>query len=219
MENILQKIKLDSFKHLCLLHIPSDLESQFKQYSTVECTQNHDALFCFTTSNQAFFENLESLVKSDLLSDKGTLFIAYPKKGNKKYSSYVHRDEIFPKVAMDDDGFIYNSFYRFNRMLGFNDEFTLLEIKKELNFKPSSKVSMQGKNYLQFIPMVEAYLEKDENALRIYQSLTPGYKKDWAVYMYSTQNEITRLKRYEECIKILNLGFKNMTLYRQSLKK
>lgn len=219
MENILSKLKIDSFKNLACVDIPEDLKIEFKDYKSVSLTKDHDAVIVFSTSNEDFFKTLEKLVKEDIIVDKGLLFILYPKKGNKRYPSYVHRDEIFPKVQMDDEGFIYKTAYKFNRMLGFNDEFTLLEIKKILNYKAKNQVSKQGSDYLKFIPDVEKYLEKDAEALKIYQALSPGYRKDWAVYIFSTQNESTRNKHFEECETLLKQGHKNMTLYRQSLKK
>ena len=219
MENILEKLKLNSFSSIAVQNIPDNLQDEFKAFNQVNITKNHDAAFIFTFSNEEFFNTLKKIVKEDILNDKGSLFICYPKKGNKKYPSFVHRDEIFPKVEMDDEGFMHQSDYKFNRMLGYNDEFTLLEIKKILNYKPKKTVSKQGSDYLQYIPDVEKYLEKDQEALTIYQKLAPGYRKDWAVYIFSTQNESTRAKHFEECVTLLKQGHKNMTLYRQSLKK
>lgn len=219
MEKILEKLKVSSFNRLALVSIPDDLKPDFKEYKSTNLSDNHDAVFIFTFSNEEFFKTLKELVDKDILSDGGSLFICYPKKGNKKYPSFVHRDEIFPKVEMDDEGFMYKSAYKFNRMLGYNDEFTLLEVKKILNYKPKNTVSKQGSDYLQYIPEVENYLEKDQVAYDFYQSLSPGYRKDWAVYIFSTKNADTKAKHFEECLNLLKQGHKNMTLYRQSLKK
>jgi hypothetical protein len=178
----------------------------------------HDALVTFTTSNAEFFTTLERLVKEDRCEEGGLLLIAYPKKGNPMYPEYVHRDEIFPKVKMDADGYIYDSPYRFNRMLGFDECFTLLEIKRVAKRKPA-KPSHVGSDYLKYIPEVEVMLKDDPDVLATYQSLSPSYRKDWAVYLFTTANDITRAKRFEELKSVIRAGFKNMTLYRQAQKK
>ncbi len=39
-----------------------------------------------------------SVIQQQLLNKNGVLFVAYPKKGNKVYQTFVHRDEIFPTL-------------------------------------------------------------------------------------------------------------------------
>ncbi len=219
MEKILEKLKIDQFKNCAFLMIPDDLKEDFKNYNQEPLSRDHDAIFAFSTSHSEFFTNLKELVDKDLLLDGGSLFICYPKKGNKIYPDFVHRDEIFAKVEMDDDGFIYHSKYRFNRMLGYNDQFTLLEIKKELNYKAKNTVSTRKEDYIHLIPEVEKLIEKNASALAFYKTLSPGYRKDWAVHIFSAKTDETKNKRIEETIHLLNQGFKNMTLYRQSKNK
>ena len=62
-------------------------------------------------------------------------------------------------------------------------------------------------------------LVKDPDVLSIYKALSPSYRKDWAVYLFTTSDESTRTKRFEELKSVLRAGYKNMTLYRQALKK
>jgi hypothetical protein len=219
MSAIIDKFKLNSYKALPILNLPEYLNEELKSITPAPLLTKQEAVLVFTTSNADFFQQLESLVKQDVLEDKGVLLICYPKKGNPRYPSTVHRDEIFVKVGMNNDGFIYGSSYMFNRMLAFDETFTLLEVKKLLNFKPGSRPSQSGADFIKYIPDIEGLLKDEPLALRFYQGLTPGYRKDWAVHVFSTENPDTRNKRISEMIKLLKEGHKNMTLYRQSLKK
>lgn len=216
---VLEKLKIDRFTRLATQNIPDYLKDELASLGSLKPTQDHDAILAFTTSNDDFFSTLESMVTQDPLIDQGVLLLCYPKKGNPTYPSHVHRDEIFPKVKMDDDGFVYGSSYKFNRMLAFDDNFTILEIKKVEHFKLSNKPSVRGSDFVHHIPDVKELLKSDVRALAFYNTLSPGYQKDWAVYIFSTATEATRLKRIEETKKLLAEGHKNMTLYRQSLKK
>jgi len=220
MSLIIQKFKLDTYKELPIVNMPAYLQSELDVLGSHPRQEQQEALLVFTTTNEEFFLTLRSLVKEDPIKDKGVLLLCYPKKGNPMYPSFVHRDEIFPKVDMDEDGFMFKSAYKFNRMLAFDDVFTLLEVKKIDSKKvPNARPSQMGSDYIHHIPEVEVFLKDEPKALAFFQSLAPGYRKDWAVYLFSTENLETRNKRVHEMIRILNDGHKNMTLYRQSLKK
>jgi hypothetical protein len=220
MSQIIEKFKLDTFKDLPILNMPAYLQSELEILGSNPLKDKQEALLVFTTTNEEFFSTLRSLIKQDPILDKGVLFLCYPKKGNPKYPSYVHRDEIFPKVEMDDDGFMFKSAYKFNRMLAFDEVFTLLEVKKIDSKKgANARPSHMGSDYIHHIPEVEGFLKDEPKVLAFFQSLAPGYRKDWAVYLFSTENQDTRNKRILEMIRLLKEGHKNMTLYRQSLKK
>ena len=71
-------------------------------------------------------------------------------------------------------------------------------------------------DYIAFIPNVEKDLEDTPELLSFYRSLTPGYRKDWARYVYSAKQEETVTKRRGEMKMILQAGYKTRELYRQS---
>jgi len=219
MLDLIKKLKLIDYKGLPILNCPEDLKSYFTGCDLGPLKEKQAVVVVFTLSHDEFFKALEELVTLDPIEDKGRLLICYPKKGNPHYPSYVHRDEIFVKVRMNQEGFIYESPYMINRMLGFDENFTLLEIKKDQHFKPNLRPSYQGSDYIHHIPEVEVLLINEPVALKFYQELAPGYRKDWAVYLFSTQNIETRQRRVQAMIRLLNQGYKNMTLYRQSQKQ
>ncbi|MNC75255.1 hypothetical protein D3C75_1267570 [compost metagenome] len=70
-------------------------------------------------------------------------------------------------------------------------------------------------DYTSMIPAVEKELQDSPEALALYQSLTPGYRKDWARYVYSAVQEETRAKRLGEMKKILGEGYKSIDIYRR----
>ena len=68
-------------------------------------------------------------------------------------------------------------------------------------------------DYIELIPSVEIDLQDTPDLLAFYQSLTPGYRKDWARYVYSAKQEATKTKRREEMKMILRGGFKSRDSY------
>ena len=64
---------------------------------------------------------------------------------------------------------------------------------------------------------VEALLANHPNELKFYQSLTPGYQKDWARNLFCKTRK-TREKRLEKMIEILSQGYKTIELFRKKKK-
>ncbi len=73
-------------------------------------------------------------------------------------------------------------------------------------------------DYADRIKDVEALLANHPNELKFYQSLTPGYQKDWARNLFSVKQEKTREKRLEKMIEILSQGYKTIELFRKKKK-
>ncbi|WP_400243567.1 YdeI/OmpD-associated family protein [Niallia sp. JL1B1071] len=101
------------------------------------------------------------------------------------------------------------------------DIFTVIGLKEEEKNKEetvSSKASQRVDDYIEKIPDVENDLTDSPELLAFYQSLTPGYRKDWARYVYSAKQEGTRVKRKEEMKVILASGYKSRDIYRREMK-
>lgn len=79
----------------------------------------------------------------------------------------------------------------------------------------SSQASQRVDDYISLVPSVEQDLEDTPELLALYQTLTAGYRKDWARYVYSAKQEETRAKRREEMKMILGAGYKSRELYRK----
>lgn len=162
---------------------------------------------------------MKLIIEKNYLDNKGYLYLAYPKKDNKVYSTYIHRDDLLSGLGADEEGYVLNSNIKFSRMVALDDIFTVVGLKEDSKAKKgtSTKASQCVDDYIDLIPQIEKDLEDAPELLAFYQSLTPGYKKDWARYVYSAKQEATKAKRRDEMKQILGEGYKSRDLYR--LKK
>ncbi|RTR27819.1 hypothetical protein EKG37_18175 [Robertmurraya yapensis] len=214
---IIDKLKLTKYKNLVVLNHPSDYDV-FAGYKTT-LSGEHDAIFIFVETLEEMVKHTQKIIKEQPLLEKGYLFFAYPKKGNKRYESFVHRDDIFPAMKVGEDGYVANSDLKFSRMVSMDDVFTVVGLKQEKRkAQKSSAASQCVADYEDNVKDVEALLENYPNELRFYKELTPGYQKDWARYIFSAKQEATREKRQAQMVEILSQGYKSIELYRQKKK-
>jgi len=215
--SIVDKLKLDKYTNMAVINQPSDYDV-FIGYPT-ELTKEHDAIFIFIETLDEMVAHTQQIIKEQLLLEKGYLFFAYPKKGNKRYSSYVHRDDIFPAMGVGEDGYIGNSDIKFGRMVSMDDVYTVVGLKREKKkVKKTLAASQCVADYEDNVTDVEALLADAPSELAFFQSLTPGYKRGWARYIFSTKQQQTRDKRRGEMVEILSQGFKSIDLYKQQKK-
>lgn len=108
---IINKLKLDKYKNMAVLNQPADYDL-FNGYKT-ELTGAHDAIFVFAETIDEMVGKTERIIREHQLLENRYLFFAYPKKGNKRYKTFVHRDEIFPALKVSEDGYVDNSDLKF----------------------------------------------------------------------------------------------------------
>ncbi|WP_208588612.1 YdeI/OmpD-associated family protein [Gracilibacillus suaedae] len=214
---IINKLNLTKYKNIAVLNQPSDYDL-FDDYQT-ELTGDHDAIFIFVETIDEMTSHTQRIIKEEALVEKGYLFFAYPKKGNKRYDTYIHRDDIFPSLKVGEDGYVENSDLKFSRMVSMDDIFTVVGIKREKkNTNKSSKASQSVADYEDNVKDVEEILSDYPNELKFYQNLTPGYQRDWARYIFSAKQQKTREKRQAQMVDILSQGYKSVDLFRQKKK-
>lgn len=221
-KSIVEKLNLMNYSTKAVVNRPTkEYLSEIPESQKQLPTKSVDLLFIFVETMGEFKQVVSEVIEKQLLNKNGVLFVAYPKKGNKKYSTFVHRDEIFPALQVDDsDGYVANSTLKFNRMVSLDETFTVTGMKNiERKAKTKASSSARVDDYIQFIPEIEAFIEQHKEAKMLFDQLTPGYKKDWARYVYSAKQEVTQEKRKNEMIDILTKGFKSKELYRQYLAK
>ncbi|MDR0299905.1 MAG: YdeI/OmpD-associated family protein [Streptococcaceae bacterium] len=224
MKTITEKLNLNKFTKKLVVARPSeDYLTDFEDFDEKPNSndKSYDLIFAFVESKEDFLKKFSE--NRDRLAIDGLFYIAYPKKGNKKFESYVHRDELFSLLQADSEtGFIKDSSLKFNRMVALDDIYTVIGIKnaeKELKkAKKSSKVSGRVADYVEKLPDLRAILAKEKLALEFFENLTPGYQKDWARYIYSAKTEATQQKRTAEMFAAFANGFKFADAYKQSLK-
>lgn len=216
--SIVDKLKLSNYENMAVLHKPEGYEF-FDEHSN-SLSEKHDALFIFVKTIEEMAENLNYVVANDdVLKQKGYVFFAYPKKGNKKYETYIHRDDMFPALNVGEDGYVKNSDIKFSRMVSMDDVFTVVGMKKEKKKAPKTAPSSQCvADYEEKVKDVEELLAEHPTELAFFRNLTPGYQRDWARQIFSAKRQATRDKRAKQMIEILSEGYKTVDLYRSKKK-
>ncbi|MHA6260943.1 YdeI/OmpD-associated family protein [Sporosarcina sp. CAU 1771] len=214
---IFDKLKLNKYSKMAVLNEPIEYDL-FNGYKT-SLSKEHDAIFIFVETVAEMVMYAKQIINEEHLLEKGYLFIAYPKKGNKKYETFVHRDEIFPTMKVADDGYVENSDLKFSRMVSMDDVFTVVGLKREKKKARKSVAASQCvADYEDNVKDVEKLLADLPNVLTFYQELTPGYRRDWARFIFSAKQQKTREKRSAQMIDTLSQGYKSLELYRQGKK-
>ena len=218
-KTIVEKLKLLKYDQVAVLNKPegTDYLAELTGYDT-SLKRKYDLIFAFVLDMASLRELVDRVIEHQHLKSNGYLFAAYPKKGNKVYPTFIHRDDLLSGLGSDENGYVGTSDIKFARMVGLDDVFTVVGLKEDAKGKDklSTKPSQSVDDYISFIPHVEQDLADAPELLANYQSLTQGYRKDWARYIYSAKQEATRAKRREEMKMILQAGYKSRELYRQS---
>ncbi|MEH6890912.1 YdeI/OmpD-associated family protein [Bacillus sp. JJ864] len=215
---IIDKLKLTKFKNMAVINQPSDYNIFTEQKTTP--SKEHDAIFIFVETLDEMVTHTQSILNNEqVLLEKGYIFFAYPKKGNKRYETFIHRDEMFPALNVGEDGYIGSSDIKFARMVSMDDVFTVVGLKREKKkAKKTAAASQCVADYENNVKDVEALLADHPNELKFYQSLTPGYQKDWARHIFSAKQQQTRDKRCQQMVDILSQGYKTLDLFRRGKK-
>ncbi|MEK3934458.1 YdeI/OmpD-associated family protein [Sporosarcina sp. FSL W7-1349] len=218
-KTIVEKLNLTKYNQAAVLHAPenTDYFQGWDDYDTKLVNKSYDLIFAFVVDLDSLRTLVNEVIENQSLHPKGYLYIAYPKKGNTVYPTYIHRDELLSGMGADEEGYVRSSTLKFSRMVGLDDVFTVVGLKEDskgIN-KPSTKPSQCVDDYIEFIPEIENDLQEVPDLLAFYQALTPGYRKDWARYVYSAKQEATKTKRRDEMKMILRAGYKSRDLYRR----
>lgn len=215
--SIIDKLKLHKYNSMAVINQPNDYGVFTESNQALQ--QEHDAIFIFVETLDEMITYTNQILEQQLLLPKGYLFFAYPKKGNKRYTTSIHRDEIFPAMKVDEEGYVSGSDLKFARMVSMDDVFTVIGLKREKQKeKKSASSSQRVADYAENVKDIEALLAAFPEVLSFYRSLTPGYQKDWARYLFSAKQQKTRDKRKQQMLDILSQGYKSIDLYRQQKK-
>jgi hypothetical protein len=223
-KTIVDKLNLNKYGRKAVLHMPegADALAGLDEHEIELESGKYDLIFAYVFDMPQLQALVREVIDRQLLASGGYLFTAYPKKGNKAYPTYIHRDGLFAGVGADADGYVGTSSLKFSRMVGLDDVFTVVGFKEEAKATAKTKTNVSSSpsqrvdDYVAMIPNVEQDLQDTPELLAFYRSLTPGYRKDWARYVYGVVQEGTRAKRREEMKLIMSEGFKSAELYRAS---
>ncbi|MBZ5750089.1 YdeI/OmpD-associated family protein [Metabacillus rhizolycopersici] len=219
VKTIVEKLSLQKYENVAVLHLPegSDYLVELTNYDTELTGSNYDLIFAFVLDMESLKALVNKVIEKNYLNENGYIFLAYPKKGNKQYSTFIHRDDLLDGLGADENGYIGTSSVKFARMVGLDNVFTVVGLKEDARNKNrlSTKASQCVDDYIAMTPDVEKDLQDTPDLLTFYQSLTSGYRKDWARYVYSAKQEATKEKRRKEMKMILSEGYKSRDLYRR----
>ena len=209
-EGLAKKLRLSLEEELIVLHCPD--QSYFTDFNVSETlpTTPTARIILFVETIEEMKKEIRIIHEQNHLALEGRLLVCYPKKGNKKIATFVHRDEIFPALHVNEAGFIEGTDFKFNQMVKLDETYTILGIKRTKEQKQKQKTSHSVQDYVAYIPTLVQRLEQetDTTVLNFYTSLTPGYQKGWARYIYSAKREATQEKRYSEMVTLLQRGVK-----------
>ncbi len=182
--------------------------------------ESFDLVFQFV----ADLDDLERAVRGasdqDLIADGGYLYLAYPKKGNKAKLRHINRDDIADRFGLDHgDGFVTGTRLKFSKMVSLDETYTVAGLRhfKSPDYK-APKPACSTDDYAGRIPELREALSAIPEILALFDRLTPGYRKDWARYVYSAKTGATTEKRLAEMACILSEGYKSKDLHRQRKK-
>ena len=136
----------------------------------------------------------------DLISENGQFYLIYPKMKNKLGHTPIHRDSIFQFLQVnEDDGYVKGTYYKFNRMLALDENYTLVAVKylPKSKAKTSNRPSARVRDYIDRIKDLEDFLAKKPKELELFKSLTPGSQRDWVSHVYSAKKKETQQKRLD----------------------
>ncbi|MBP1043067.1 YdeI/OmpD-associated family protein [Vagococcus sp. BWB3-3] len=100
-------------------------------------------------------------------------------------------------------------------MVKLDETFTIIGLK----FTPIRKkiaTSQKVADYTSFVSHLQQQLQAEPTLLTLFETLAPGYQRNWARYVFSAKQQATQTKRFEEMKKILALGYKSKELYLQA---
>ncbi|MDQ0268478.1 YdeI/OmpD-associated family protein [Cytobacillus purgationiresistens] len=215
---IIDKLNLNKYTNMVIINQPSDYEVFTEQITSF--SEDHDAIFFFVETIDEMVDQTNFILNNEqLLIEKGYLFFAYPKKGNTRYDTFIHRDELFPAMQVGEDGYVGGSDIKFARMVSMDDVFTVVGLKREKKkVKQSSAASQCVADYEDNVKDIEVILADHPTELNFFKNLTPGYQKDWARYIFSAKQKQTRDKRHQQMVDILSQQYKSIDLFRRKKK-
>ncbi|EAD3867690.1 hypothetical protein AFS03_05855 [Listeria monocytogenes] len=221
-KTIVEKLQLTKYKEAVILNQPdgTDYFQNLANYEEKLADKQYDLIFDFVETLEELITFVQKVIAENKLSVDGYLFFAYPKKGNKKFATYVHRDELMPALKTDGEGYVDDSTLKFTRMVALDETYMVVGLKEaaKLKAKGVKKNNPSADEYADHVPLVAEFLADKGDLQTFYNNLATGYQRVWARYIYSAKQPATQEKRRLEMVDILSQGYKTKDLYRQGKK-
>jgi hypothetical protein len=221
-KSIMEKLNFSKYPTKLIMNKPVD----FADFNDIEfdraiAKEKYSMIFIFIFNLEDFSEYTQLIIEKQLLTDKGYVFFAYPKKNNPKYEEYIERDRFFSQMPVDEEGYVLKSTLKFSKMVSLNEVFTVIGLKSEVKKKAKTSIAEKSQcvdDYVDYVEDIKEFLKNNKELSDRYNDLTFGYQKDWARYVYSAKRKETQEKRLIEMEAILGEGYKSLDLYRRKKK-
>jgi predicted DCC family thiol-disulfide oxidoreductase YuxK len=114
-----------------MINLTPELTTLFAAVAYQTNWQRSDFLLTIVYNLPEFKDLLEMVDANNYLTDKGYLYVAYPKKASKRYTVDFGRDDIFPFLHVDEEtGQVGNLDMKFSQMMALNEDFTVIGLKR-----------------------------------------------------------------------------------------
>jgi hypothetical protein len=125
-----KKLIFDKFPKKLILNKPAGLPELDGVTFDLRAKGAYDLVFAFVFTLDEMEKTIRGIAAQEMLQDGCCLYLAYPKKGTKEYAEYINRDDIFPRLGVnEDDGFVNGAPLKFCKMAAFNKTFTVVGLR------------------------------------------------------------------------------------------
>ncbi|WP_125767758.1 YdeI/OmpD-associated family protein [Lapidilactobacillus wuchangensis] len=210
------KLKFAQYSQRSFHQVPPELQSALQSWQTAT-TETPDLQVFFVMNLAEMQAAISEIAQSKQLTATGYLYLIYPKLSSKKYTG-IHRDSIFPYLKVNEaTGEVAATGLKFSRMVSFDEDFTVMGLKWLTgNQRATSAASQRGQDYVSFLPKIKQRLATETPAnAEFFQTLAPGYQRDWARYLYSPKTSATRERHYQIFLTALAAHYPNYTHYQK----
>lgn len=129
-KSIMDKLKWNNYLRKLILNKPTDVtDFATLDYDTKINKGQYDLIFIFIFTLKDFKQYVRMVTDKKLLSSKGCLYFAYPKKNSPKYEKFMDCDRFFSTGFTSEDVYVQGSDIEFVRIVSLNNIFTVVGLK------------------------------------------------------------------------------------------
>jgi hypothetical protein len=218
-EIIVKKLAMAKYARKAIIACPDDVEAfAGLDYDDRLGTGRYDMVLHFVFTLDAFVDRLNDINAHDRLNPVAWSSLPTPRRATSVMRSTLRPRRLLHLIDMDNDGYVRQSVVKFNKMVAFDDTFTIIGLKHDDRRRRNTQPSQCVGTYVDRIPEIQARLAATPDVLSLFDALTPGYQRGWARYVYAVRTEATMARHLEEMVTILRAGYKSIDLYRQAKK-
>ena len=207
----LTKFKFSKFHHIVADPLPEPIHNalanlDFEQRATKQTDLQIVAVMSTTAANQ----RLHTIAKTQCLAFDGHVYLFYPKAGSRQFSG-INRDAMLRALKFDrKTGLLDDSGFKYNAMLSFDDDFTVLDLKWAKAVATKTRLA----DYDAQVPkLAERLTRQNAKLIPQWQTLTPAMQNQWARYIYSPKRLVTQKMHFEQMLVVLASGHRTLEDY------